>query len=321
MSQTRRGFTLIELLVVIAIIAVLIALLLPAVQAAREAARRSQCVNNLKQLALGMHNYHDTQGSLPLGARTKYGASAPPGANTGWNNDMTWYSGIGATIEQQAWFNSHNFSMSYSDPSNLTARKTKIATFGCPSDGLREDEWTDATWARIRSNYAANFGNTNYGQTTKVNVPFLGAPFGIGASYGFKDMNDGTSTTLLLGEILTSTTTPGWGGPISEVSIASGGNGFETWNPPNSSNPDEADRVCPARQDWNGIKGCVISAGSGTADATQNQSLALRSHHSGGVNAAMGDGSVRFFKDTISTVVWRALSTTRGSEVVSSDSY
>src|SRR4051795_7219477 len=104
-SRTRRGFTLIELLVVIAIIAVLIALLLPAVQAAREAARRSQCINNLKQLGLGLHNYHQALGVFPLGNAVAY---SDPGVQTEWG---TWSAQafLLPYMEQQPIYNSMNF--------------------------------------------------------------------------------------------------------------------------------------------------------------------------------------------------------------------
>src|SRR5215472_6072405 len=113
----RHGFTLIELLVVIAIIAVLIALLLPAVQAAREAARRSQCVNNLKQLGLAMQNYHDVQGSFAMGSREGPGKSAPGGGCTqNWYDDLSWYWGILPNLEQTNIFNATNFNLIISSP-------------------------------------------------------------------------------------------------------------------------------------------------------------------------------------------------------------
>ncbi len=313
MSRMRRGFTLIELLVVIAIIAVLIALLLPAVQAAREAARRSQCVNNLKQMGIAMHNYHDVIGSLPFGCRSFVGGPGVAPA-TGWNNDWTWLTAILPQIEQSTLYNSYNVLQSVGGAQNSTGRMTTIKTYACPSDGVYQDEWTNVTWSRLRANYAANHGNTNYGGLTIGTTLWLTAPFTCGTCYGLKDIADGTSNTLMVGEVIASTGA-GWSGPIGDSTVAVGGNAFEAWTTPNSPVFDSADRVCPPLQNLNGIPGCVVSANA------QTQTLASRSHHAGGVNAAMCDGSVKFFKNTINPVIWSALSTSQGKEVISSDQY
>ena len=317
MSKARRGFTLIELLVVISIIAVLVALLLPAVQSAREAARRTQCVNNLKQLGLAMANYHDTVNSLPFGARSPNNANV----DWGWNNEYTWYQMVLPYIEQKVVYDTYNFSRSCGGPWNSTARMVKMSTFGCPSDGLKENEFGSLDWSRIRGNYAVNLGNTNVGGTDKAGITYIRAPYAFGKVYAIKDIADGTSNTLMMSEILTTDTNPGWGGGISEIVLACGGFGVTAFLTPNSKSFDEADRVCPAPQDLNGISGCLVSTASNTANAVENQSFASRSHHPAGVNSLFCDGSVRFVKDSVAVATWRALSTARGREVVSSDAY
>jgi len=210
--KPRRGFTLIELLVVIAIIAVLIGLLLPAVQAAREAARRSQCVNNLKQLGLAVHNYHDVNQVFPL-------QSLSPTANAqSWGWSYGWGLGILPGLEQSAAFNAFNFSLGiFGNEGGFTYQKgndtvvnLRMAVYLCPSDGITKMPLSPYGG----TNYVGNYGGPGQlaatgkwgafsgtiipnGWTTDAaaNPAFLG-PIGIEA------ISDGTSNTALFSERL-----------------------------------------------------------------------------------------------------------------------
>ncbi|MEQ9070724.1 MAG: DUF1559 domain-containing protein, partial [Gimesia chilikensis] len=153
-THRPRGFTLIELLVVIAIIAILIALLLPAVQQAREAARRTSCKNNLKQLGLGLHNYHDTHGCYPPGYIYRPGAS---GNQLGFG----WVAMILPMIDQANLYNEFNFNLPIFDAANLTAREKQIPGLLCPSDSVSENNFVEMGSSAERyamGCYVANFG-------------------------------------------------------------------------------------------------------------------------------------------------------------------
>jgi prepilin-type N-terminal cleavage/methylation domain-containing protein len=310
-QPTRSAFTLVELLVVIAIIGILVALLLPAIQAARESARRTQCGNNLKQLAVAMHNYHDSLKQLPPAAVTWAGDPYPgPGA---WYDGHGWYSQMGPFIEQQAWFDMIDFKRSFSDAVNDTPRRQMIPVFACPSDGLKQNEWPSNTWARVRGNFAVNFGNTCYGQIAKGGVAFLGAPFSYRRSGTLAGITDGLSSTLMMGEILTCKDESGaWGGPISDLSTALGGQTFNGWLTPNSPACDEANRVCCPPQYLNKNHCCQIAP----SNDVMQQSFALRSLHPGGVQVSLCDASIRFFGQDIDLALWRALTSARGGESI-----
>jgi hypothetical protein len=157
-----------------------------------------------------------------------------------------------------------------------------------------------------------NWGNTDYGQQTKGTVTFGGAPFSYRGSGNFSKITDGTSNTLMMAEIIATTTT-GWGGPLSDFQLALGSQTFNGWYTPNSKTFDEVSRQCPAAGDLNGIPGCTNIGGSGTEP---NQVFVARSKHTGGVHALLCDGAVRFISDNIDLNVWRNLSTARGGEVV-----
>jgi prepilin-type N-terminal cleavage/methylation domain-containing protein/prepilin-type processing-associated H-X9-DG protein len=322
-TNHRNGFTLIELLVVIAIIGVLIALLLPAVQKVREAANRIKCENNLKQLSLAMHNYHDTNSTLPYGSRWSSTMYPPPPyfREGAWYDDHGWYSHLGQYIEQDNWTRLIDFEVEFSDPDNEPARRYKISLYACPSDnGLVQNEWQSNIWARLRGNYVVNFGNTNYGQRTKtdpvthVQVPFKGAPFTFLKGRRFAEIEDGLTNTLMFSECITiGDTGAAWGGPLSDFTTSLGGQAFEGWHTPNSQQPDEEARQIPPIHALNGNP-LPVYVGD-----TVLQSFAARSKHPGGVNASLCDGSVRFFTDAINLDVWRALSSAQGGETVTNE--
>ena len=323
--QNRRGFTLIELLVVIAIIAVLIALLLPAVQAAREAARRTQCVNNMKQLGLAMHNYHDAQGSFPIG-RTGLGFTYK---NTSIDDRRTWAFSILPQLEQSAIYNAINFSLSFYVAQQTTVLLTSVAGFHCPSDPQSFSiEVGNTANARYEGNYVVNWGNTHYGQDQNPSnsgpwpnpfttgplgsVMFQSAPFTPNLSRGMQFFTDGTSNTLLMSEVIVGMDGTGSNydtrGDIYNDDIPC--TMFMAYTPPNSTIPDWINTYC---QYPLGLNPPCKKQGPAF--------VAARSFHSGGVNALLGDGSVKNFKSSISINTWRALSSPGGGEVIDASSY
>jgi prepilin-type N-terminal cleavage/methylation domain-containing protein/prepilin-type processing-associated H-X9-DG protein len=325
MSGIRKvkGFTLIELLVVIAIIAVLIALLLPAVQAAREAARRSQCVNNLKQFGLAMQNYHDTAGSFPIGVQNGVTACGNPNGCP----RRTWAFSILPFIEQGSMFNTVNFTKPFYDFSNSTATNAVISVFDCPSDsGNNTIETAMPNYPnRVKSNYVVNWGNASYLQSSGTNpvttpvvpgstvtqVSFFPSPFTFNKCYSMSALIDGTSNTLSMAEIINplnnGTATDHRGDVFNDDYNCAQ---FEAYTPPNSQIPDQ----------MNSSTYCVYPfAANPPCNGNTPAFNTARSYHSGGINASMCDGSVRFFKNSINVNAWRSLSTAMGSEVISAD--
>ena len=332
---SRRGFTLIELLVVIAIIAVLIALLLPAVQAAREAARRIQCTNNFKQLGLAMHNYHDTGGAFPIG-RMGIGYTYAPGLP---DQRRTWAFSILPFFEQGTLFNAINFNLPFYDGSNTTVIRIPLKAYQCPSD-IPTTQEPDTAYPRGKGNMAANWGNTHFYQdeTGKGSGTYPGAdggnpftgplgpailytnsPFKGNRSTSLRDQTDGTSNTILIGEVIMG---PNAGGNLYDhrgdvFNDDYNCTMFMTYTPPNSKIPDGLGG------DANGRPWCTFRQISNSPPCTGGSPAfnASRSRHPGGVNTLFGDGSVKFIKDTINYVAWRGLGSTSGGEIVSADSY
>jgi len=304
-TTDRGGFTLIELLVVIAIIAVLIALLLPAVQSAREAARRIQCTNNMKQLGLALHSYHDVHGRFAPGSIT---VAITPSKDY----RQPFVTSLLPFVELGNVVNAFNYDLSFQTNQNDTSRLTRLAVFDCPSDQKVLFISDNGGNSDVKGSYGINWGQNTFGD------PGLPAPFAINYGASLAELVDGTSNTFLMAEVLQLPAPPGAASTVVDRrgriwTDLSTSYHINARNAPNSQVPDYG--VCGEQTDPRKAP-CTRKTGTpGT------HYLSSRSRHPGGVNVLLGDGSVRFIKDSISLASWKALSSRAGGEVLSSDSY
>jgi prepilin-type N-terminal cleavage/methylation domain-containing protein/prepilin-type processing-associated H-X9-DG protein len=284
----RRGFTLIELLVVIAIIAVLIALLLPAVQSAREAARRGQCANNLKQLALAALSYESANQTLPPGGFTR------PAAWLGSRWNFGPFPSMLPFLEQQAAFNAVNFDWNVFAGQNITIAGIGTSTLWCPSDAsvwsMSAADLTKypgappGSWNQARASYGGVVGawslrlsiDDTFFALRKANM--TGLIYAHSATR-LAEITDGTSNTVLFGEHL-----HGVFDPAAQAQYHAWNSGYWTDTMIDGYYPLNASHK-------------LLQLGDPTG--RDYIAMSMASNHSGGVNAALADGSVRFLKDTI----------------------
>lgn len=316
-SVDRRAFTLVELLVVIAIIGVLVGLLLPAVQAAREAARRMSCSNNLKQLGLAMHNYHDTHRRFaPAGLhiRDGHGASA---TSSSWGH--SWVVMLLPFFEQGNLHDQYDFNLTRSrDGVNRDVVAVEIASLKCPSDGGRKEPWSN-TASYARGNYAVNCGVSNAFSRGNFDMKMERGPFSNARAYGatMADIEDGTSNTLLLGEIIAGDRSGdvrgAWAYPTGVYFCG----GAPHYSDPrlqlrmngNALNNDLRDQ--PSRCSADGADR-HLRCTSGGSRAFQT----ARSKHPGGVQFTLADGSTRFIAETLEFETWLRLLAQADNQVI-----
>jgi prepilin-type N-terminal cleavage/methylation domain-containing protein/prepilin-type processing-associated H-X9-DG protein len=296
-ASRPRGFTLIELLVVIAIIAVLIALLLPAVQAARESARRCQCVNNLLQLGIALQSYETAHEVLPPGVVNDKGPvqNTPAGYHFGWLVQILPY------IEQKSLYNHIDKRVGLYAGVNSSVRGVGVRTFVCPSDPGS----FAAPGLAAQSSYAACYNDTEAPVDTKNNGVFF-----LNSGVRSEDIPDGRSCTLFMSEKKIDPTELGWASG-TRATLRNAG------TVPNNGGVKLAVAVVPPA----GGDGTSEDDVAKTAPAGATVNGGFSSLHPGGINAAFGDGSVRFLKNTINAKVFRLLANRADGELLSDDQF
>ena len=326
------GFTLVELLVVIAIIGVLIALLLPAVQSAREAARRTQCTNHQKQVVLGLHNFHDVHKTFCFGACE--------------NQSGTWALKLLPYIEQTAVADQYDWSKNYNQAPNvdLLDNGYRVAVYSCPTDNNVLSSYRTMAHHNVVACFGrewvypmafalsgANRDPTNVlyrtdgitcGHTSKYTAVFTGSAASnpIPTVFRMSSLKDGASNTIAFSETIQGIAESGisdlrgliWYGPFTF---------FTTWLAPNSASPDMGYSNGTTSLFANNtvhIRHPLIPCTTSTASPTDRSSYyAARSWHTGGVNATLADGAVRFVSDHVDLEIWRAAGSGNGGESVS----
>src|SRR5262245_31048782 len=347
-----RGFTLIELLVVIAIIGILIGMLLPAVQKVREAAAKAKCSNNLKQLGIAAHNYHDSLGTLPAavliprppanGQQPMVSAYRNPGFGPNWAVLMLPYMEQG-NLYNQVQTNINTFianlmhpTLGGADQGWRNIRSTRVPIFLCPSDSGQEVPFAlnGGNWAR--GNYAANagpgwfnwtlMGQSNNGGALSFSSSNAGGPFAINWGSPIHTMPDGSSLTILFTEVrvgLNQNDRRGvWAMGLAGSSIVSA-HAIGDATVPNDANEFSDDiEDCNAVRTAAGLPARsgmgVLRMGCSNDNLPQNwpnwQGQA-RSRHTNGVNACFGDGSVRFISNSVTQTVWFRMNSRNDGQV------
>jgi prepilin-type N-terminal cleavage/methylation domain-containing protein len=338
-KRLTRGFTLVELLVVIAIIGILVALLLPAIQSAREAARRSECMNNMRQIGLGLENYHSARKRYPFGKGTSY-TGAPVYARWSVHSQILGY------MEEQSLAAAINFKFApetpgmggviafmpaYQNPNreNAEACRTLVPTFLCPSD----ERPADPSWPG-QTNYAGNQGNWLCDRADDPPAPSDVAPNELqtGVLY-FKSkiragqITDGLSKTAFFSERVRGTGDPS---PIDMFVMPHQTSLDATFNTCSAIDKSTATPLT-SKWGWSWVMGencCTLynhvsppnttaCGGTGFPGSMTNMAMQVppSSRHPGGAYVMMGDVSCHFVTNEVSVAVWRALGTRNGNEV------